>query len=289
MFNFQCSSNTGAKTGIGKCKPQYADVKSFIILKKGYEFDISSLTATSANTFLTTSVVSGNAFPLPRVLVKNPSDMTPKSKEVAGEMKYYGNPEVRATFTLSEIFGCLQQQLVSMNNGAYSAILIDSTGKALGRIGSTSGKIKGFNLNQLWFSGINPYVSYGEISETDMMITHDPQEFEGELVYADLGFPISDLNGLIPSVITKVSNTTSAIVVKVVEACNASQPVTGLVAGNFALAQSGAVVAITGVTESSVMPGEYTIATTITENPYTVTNVPTATDLYSGSATLTYA
>lgn len=289
MFYFQCSSNTGAKTGVGKCKPQWADVKSIIVLKKGYELDLSTLTGASASTFLTTSVVSGNAFPLPRVLIKTPSAQEPKSKEVAGEMQYYGNPEIRVAFTLKEIFGCLQQSLIAMNNGAYTVILIDSTGKALGRVGSTSAKIKGFNLNQIWFTSINPYVAYGEISETDLMLTHDPQEFEGELVYADLGFPIGDLNGLIPSVITKVSNSVSEIVVKVVEACNANQPVTGLVAGNFALSQSGAVVAITGVTESSVVAGQYTIATTITNNPYTVTNVPTSLDLYSGVATIAYA
>lgn len=288
-FNFICSSSNGANTGVGKCKPQFADIIGMILLNKGQEIDVADLTDVSVTTFNTNYVITKKAFPLPKLAFDATTTPELKSKEIGGQMQYLGEAERRASFTILQVFGCLQQELSKLNNGKYTAIFVDSNGAFLGREGETEMKIKGFNLSQIWFESPKPFVAYGEVSEQKVFITIDSNEFEASMSYGYLGFPYADFSGLIGCQIEKVSNTTSSIVVKVTESCNKSQPVTGLLAGNFALAQSGSSVSITSVTESSVTEGQYTISTTITANPYIVSVTGTSDSLYSGKNTITYA
>jgi hypothetical protein len=127
------------------------------------------------------------------------------------------------------------------------------------------------------------------MDEVLMYVAFDPSETQS-LSYFKMGFPSSDALGVTTGVVTKVSNSTSIITVNVVEGCNGSSPVTGLLAANFTLAQAGSSVVITGVTESTTTAGQYAIATTITENPYIVTVVATTADMYASTATtLAYA
>lgn len=288
-FYFQCSSDGGANTGVGRCKPQFADIVGIILLKKGTEVLMSDLTATSVTSFLTNNVITRKAFPIPRVVFKAVSTPETKSKEISGKMQYYGEAERRATFTLLQVFGCLQQELTKLNNGNYSAIFVDSTGAFLGREGTNATKIKGFTLSQIWFENIKPFVAYGEVAEQDVMITIDPTEFESVQAYGNLGYPVDDMAGIVGVNVAKVSATTSSIVVTTTESCNTAQPISGLLASNFALSQAGLPVAITGVVEDSLIAGQYAIATTITENPFTLTVVPTVDDMFSAITTFAYA
>lgn len=269
-YKFQCTGTEGALSGVGKCSPTLLDIKYILLTLKGQEIPKAALEGVSFETGLATLVAQGKVIPLPKVLVKTPATVEPKSKEIAGEMKYYGDPEFRATFTLTEIFGCLQSELRKLNNGNYEATFIDSTGKYLAKQASTSTNVRGFALSQLFFTQINPIVANGETSETDMMITIDPQEFDGELAYGEMGFPSSDLNGIVKTTITFGTVTTSAIEVQVNEACNSNEPVTGLTADYFQLSQGGAVVAISAAAESAVTPGLYTLTATTTANPLSV-------------------
>ena len=269
-YKFQCTGSEGALSGVGKCSPTLLDIKYVLLTLKGQEIPKAALEGVGFATGLATLVAQGKVIPLPKVLVKTAPSNEPKSKDVGGAKKFYGDSEIVAVLTLTEIFGCLQSELRKLNNGNYEATFIDSTGKYLAKQAVTTTAVRGFALSQLHFTQIMAIVANGETSETDMHITIDPQEFDGELAYGEMGFPSSDLNGIVKTTITFGTVTTSAVEVQVNEACNSNEPVTGLTADYFQLSQGGAVVAISAVAESAVTPGLYTLTATTTANPLSV-------------------
>ena len=268
-YSYQCTGNEAVLSGIGKCSPQFSDVKYALLLPRGQKILKSTLTALAFTGGLSLKVADGTVIPLPRLLVKTPSAVEPKTKEIAGEMQYMGDPEIRAVFTLKNIFGCLQTELRKLNGGNYSIIYIDSNNRFLAREYDAT-NVKGFSASEIFVTQINPVVANGEKSETDMYVTIDPSEFDGAIAYGTLGFPASDINGMVGCLVDFGTVTTSAIVVTVTESCNSNQPVIGLEAENFTLSQGGVAVSITTVVESTVTPGEYTITATTTANPLSV-------------------
>ena len=288
-YNIICAGGTDANTGVGSCRPDWNDTIGMILLPKGQEIDITTLTATSVSSLLA-KVIDGTVKPLPRMTFDSKSTVETQTKELAGKMQYIKEGERRAKYVLVDIFGCVQKNLRLLNNGVWTAIIFDSTGKFLGREGSTTAKIKGINLSQIYFTQMDPMgVAYGETDQQAMYVTIDPMEFESEMAYGTLGYPYDDIQGIVNVTVTKVSATTSEIVVDVVESCNDSGAVTGLLQANFAVSQGGSSCTITGVTESSEVVGRYTIATTITANPFVLSIVPTATAMYKVVQTIAYA
>ena len=288
-FNITCAGTTGVNTGLGNCRPEWNDVVGMILLRQGAEVDTSLLTATSWGS-LGAKVIDGTLLPLPRVSFESKATVETQSKEVAGRLQYIKEGERRAIYRLLDVFGCTQNNLRGLNGGKWSVILVDSVGKFLGREGSTTAKIKGFNLSQIFFTSPDPIgVAYGENDEQMVKITVDPIEFESTMSYGTTGFPFDDIQGITDVTITKVAFTTSKITVLVKENCNNSATRTGLLDGNFSLSQGGVAGTITGTVESAIVSGQYEIAGTFTENPAIVNVVPTTTNMVKGSDTIAYA
>jgi hypothetical protein len=260
------------------------------LIRQGTEVDVADFTGASYSTSLAAKVIAGTVIPLPDMTLETGENVASISVEKAGKKIIIKEGERRSWYRLTDIWGCLQNKLQALNNGRWSMVIIDSLESGVGRTGSTSAKLKGITLNQLYFTKPNIIgIDDASMDEVLMYVAFDPSETQS-LSYFKMGFPSSDALGVTTGVVTKVSNSTSIITVNVVEGCNGSSPVTGLLAANFTLAQAGSSVVITGVTESTTTAGQYAIATTITENPYIVTVVATTADMYASTATtLAYA
>lgn len=287
-FNITCAGTAGVNTGLGTCSPKWNDTVGILLLRRGVEIDNSLLTAT-AWTGLGAKIIDGTVLPLPRVSFEAKATVETQSKEIAGRIQYIKEGERRATYRLLDVFGCVQNNLRGLNNGKWTAILIDSVGSFLGREGTTAAKIKGFTLSELFFTSPDPTgVAYGENDEQMVKFAIDPTEFEAIMAYGSTGFPFADIQGITSAVIAKTSFTTSAITVTVAESCNDSAPVTGGLPANFTVSQGGVAVVPSGVVESTITPGTYAIAGTFTENPAIVSFVPTTTVMNKGTATIAF-
>ena len=283
---FTCDSS-GAITGWGEnCSPDIsAYAKVFLT-----DYDFTFTTQTLANTLSQwqSDISDKNIYPLPMVseMDNNSEGATKYTSPITGAQIVTRKGKQAETYRM--VFDpCLNNRLQAFDGKKCRMILVDNNDNVIGT--TPDGTIfKGFAIERFdmenWITsdGTNPaFIQFSVSYEYN-------SEREAELATFKAGFNIKSLNGIIPASLTEVgtSNATT-VIVDVVTACD-GVGISGLEVGDFIFLQDsdGLEETINTATESTTIPGRYTLAATAFEtgtvNLRDVVNV--GSSYYQGTA-----